>query len=248
MKNKKNIKNFILNLFFTRRCKFCQQVVDIREEICDSCKNELNIIENDICFYCGAEKSVCGCKEKKHYYLSICAPYYYDGAPKKAIAQLKFRNKPYLAEVFAEDMAECFKKHYGEMDFDLCTFVPAYKGALKKRGYNQSQLLACALSEKTGVPFDELLEKPFETPPQHTLDEVARKGNLLGSIHFNEKCARDISGMRILLCDDIKTTGATLDECAKTLLINGAAEVRCITFCTTKASKNDDDYKRKNRN
>lgn len=234
MRTKKEIKDFILNLFFTRRCKFCQQVVDIRESICESCKSSLCKIEGPICIYCGAEKSKCRCKQKKKYYLSICAPYYYDGAPKKAIAQLKFRNKPYMAEYFAEDMAECFKKNYGEMDFELCTFVPAHKDDLKKRGYNQAQLLATTLSEKIGVPCDELLEKSFKTQPQHSLNEVMRSGNLLGAFGFNEKCTRDITGMRILLCDDIKTTGATLDECAKTLLINGAAEVRCITLCTSK--------------
>ena len=233
MMNAKEIKDFILNIFFTRRCKFCQQVSDLREEICTDCSNNLCKIEETVCNYCGAEKSKCKCNERKKYYTSICAPYYYDGAPKKAIAQLKFRNKPYMAEFFAEDLYCCFKKNYGELDFDLCTYVPAYKDDFKKRGYNQAQLLAEELCKRINLPCEELLEKSFKTQPQHILNEVMRSGNLLGAIGFNEECKRDISGMRILLCDDVKTTGATLDECAKTLLINGAAEVRCITLCTT---------------
>lgn len=227
-------KDILASFLFTKRCRFCESVTDIREEICEKCKNEIFKIEGDICFKCGCKKSDCSCKGKARYYMSICAPYYYEGAVKKAISQLKFHNNKYMAETLADDMAKTLKERYGELDFDICTFVPAHKNEFKKRGYNQAQLIAQKLSEKTGIPFFEILEKNFETAPQHSLNKSMRSGNLLGAIGLNEKLGADIADKRILLCDDVKTTGATLDECAKTLLINGAAEVRCITACIAK--------------
>ena len=234
------IKDILASLLFTKRCRFCESVIDIREEICEKCKNEIFKIDGDICFKCGCKNSDCSCKGKARYYTSICAPYYYAGAVKKAIGLLKFHNNTYMAETLADDMAKTFAERYGELDFDICTFVPAHKNELKKRGYNQAQLIAQNLAEKTGIPFFETLEKSFETAPQHSLNESMRSGNLLGAIALKENLPTDITDKRILLCDDVKTTGTTLNECAKTLLINGAAEVRCITACIAKNTKNND--------
>ncbi len=228
------IKDIILSLIFTKRCRFCESVTDIREEICEKCKNEIFTVDGDICFKCGCKKSDCTCKGKARYYMSICAPYYYVGAVKKAISSLKFHNNKNMAETLANDMVKTFNERYSQLDFDICTFVPAHKKEFKKRGYNQAQLISEIISEKTGIPLHEILEKNFETAPQHSLNESMRSGNLLGAIGLKENLQTDIVDKRILLCDDVKTTGATLDECAKTLLINGAAEVRCITACITK--------------
>lgn len=235
--DKKALKNIITSLFFTRRCRFCANVTDIRRDVCEKCENDIFTIDGEICLKCGCGKSFCTCKRKPGYYMSVCAPYYYRGAAKIAITRLKFHNDQNIAEILAKDMAETLRKRYGEIDFDFCTFVPAHKNEFKKRGYNQAELLCKNLSAETGIPFLETLEKPFETAPQHSLNEAMRSGNLLGAIIINDNILSSVKGKRILLCDDIKTTGATLDECAKTLLINGAAEVRCITVCITLNNK-----------
>lgn len=231
------IKDILLSVLFTKRCRFCESITDIRKEVCEKCKNEIFTIDGDICLKCGCKKADCTCKGKAGYYMSVCAPYYYYGALKKAIGLLKFHNNKNMAETLAKDMAKTFQERYGELDFDICTFVPAHKKELKKRGYNQAQLIAKSLSKEIGVPFYEILEKNFETAPQHSLNQSMRSGNLLGAIGLKENTQTDITGKRILICDDVKTTGATLDECAKTLLINGAAEVRCITACIAKNNK-----------
>lgn len=230
------IKDYSVSALFTKRCRFCETVTDIRREICKKCENEIFTVDGEICFKCGCKKSDCSCKGKSKYYTSVCAPYYYDGAAKKAVFLLKFHNNKNIAETLAEDMAKTFFERYGELDFDICTFVPAHKNELKRRGYNQAQLLAEHLSENIGVPLFQVLEKNFETAPQHSLNEAMRSGNLLGTLSVKENCGTDITDKRILLCDDVKTTGATLNECAKTLLINGAAEVRCFTVCVRRKS------------
>jgi predicted amidophosphoribosyltransferase len=103
----------------------------------------------------------------------------------------------------------------------------------KKRGYNQAQLLAEKIAENMGIPCLPLLRKDFKTQSQHNLPQMKRSGNLLGAISFNTGCNTEITGARILLCDDIKTTGSTLDECTKTLLFEDCAEVRCVTACVS---------------
>jgi ComF family protein len=229
-----SFKDFVGAVFFPKRCKYCEAVIDYRESVCKSCENNIPYISGEICNKCGCEISLCNCRKKSKYYESVCAPYYYEGPARQCIRQFKFKNGKHLADTLAEDMALCFKERYADIDFDFCTFVPAHKSTIRKRGYNQSQLLCRSLAEKINVPYSNILIKEFKTPIQHKLNEASRKGNLLGCFALQPKVKEQIRDARILLCDDIKTTGSTLDECAKTLLVNGAAEVRCITLCITK--------------
>lgn len=229
--NFKAIKNTFLSFIFTKRCGFCNNVCDLRDEVCESCSEDIHIIDGKVCYNCGLSKVFCNGKEKKHYFESLCAPYYYEGAPKKAVIFLKSKPSETILNKLTDDMCACVKKHYTNLDFDCITYVPMHKADQKKRGYNQAQLLCEKLSEKLDVPCYPLLKKDFRTQSQHFSPQLKRSGNLLGAISFNNDCNIDIQNMRILLCDDIKTTGATLDECTKTLLFESCAEVRCITAC-----------------
>lgn len=224
-----------IKLLYPQRCRYCNNVIDIRREMCHTCENTLKRIEGDICKLCGMSVEDCKCGNKKHYYKYICAPFYYEGAASRAIWQFKFRNATRLSKVFAEDMAECLSRHYEGYDFDLCTFVPSAKEDLKKRGYNQAELLAKDFCGITGIECKELLVKTIHTESQHNLSSAERSGNLAGAIELSEDA--DILNMRILLIDDIKTTGSTLNECAKMLLIGGAAEIFCLTVAITDKNK-----------
>lgn len=103
----------------------------------------------------------------------------------------------------------------------------------KERGYNQSALLARELSALLGVPADcHALCKSIDTPAQHALKGAERRGNVFGV--FEVPAPESVEGKTILLCDDIKTTGATLDECAKTLKLAGAKEVYCVCIAVTR--------------
>lgn len=233
-------RNIILRLIYPQRCKYCNAVIDMRRELCHTCQNTLKIIEGDICKLCGKGVNDCDCGHKKHFYKYVCAPFYYEGAASRAIWRFKFRKVTKLSKVFAEDMVECFNKHYKGYDFDLCTFVPSSKDSLKERGFNQAELLARDFSELVNLECKEALLKTKETKTQHNLVSVERSGNLAGAIEL--KYDVDLLHKRVLLIDDIKTTGSTLNECAKMLLIGGAEEVFCLTVAITnkKEEKNSE--------
>ncbi len=231
-----NIKK-IIKLLYPQRCRYCNVVIDIRRELCHTCENTLKRIEGDICKLCGVSINDCACGHKKHFYKGICAPFYYDGAASRAICNFKFRNMTKLSKPLAEDMSECFNERYQGYSFDLCTFVPSSKEVLEGRGYNQAELLAKDFCRITNIECKELLLKTQETKIQHDLLSVERSGNLAGAIEV--KYDIDLENKRILLIDDIKTTGATLNECAKMLLIGGAAEVFCLTVAVTNKIKKE---------
>lgn len=230
----------LIKLLYPQRCKYCDIVIDIRREICHTCESTLQKIEGEVCKLCGVKAEDCNCGHKKHYYKYICAPFYYEGAASRAIWRFKFKNKIELSKVFAEDLTECFDAHYKDYAFDLCTFVPSSKESLKERGYNQAELLARDFCKIKDLPCEELLLKTKETKIQHDLLSVERSGNLAGAIELKNEV--DLINKRILLIDDIKTTGSTLNECAKMLLIGGAEEVFCLTVAITnkKQEKNSE--------
>ncbi len=239
MKIKRNsISDKLLCAFFPRRCKYCGEVILPEEELCEACKAYLPETEEPVCFYCGHSKEDCKCKKHKHYYDKIAAPFYYEGAIVKAVDRLKFRQKPFLSEAYAEDMVNTIDKLYSEVKFDGVCCIPFSNQDRRRREFNQSELLARHISEKTGIELLNVLVKNYETSTQHMLKSSGRRGNVFAA--FDVENPEIIKGKRILLVDDIKTTGATLDECAKMLKIYGADEVYAICFAVAKKKQNID--------
>lgn len=225
----------MLCVFFPRRCKYCGEVIEPKEKVCEHCKTSLPAINPPICPFCGHSKSDCSCKNKKNYYSSVVAPFYYEGAIVKAVDRMKFHSHSYLCKMFAEDMENTRVSQYAEVDFDFITFVPFSKRDEKQRDFNHSRLLAEELSVLSGIECVDALTKIYDVPTQHTLGSDARKGNVFGVYEVKTKDV--VKDKTILLVDDIKTTGATLDECAKMLKLGGAQEVRALTFAVTKHRK-----------
>ncbi len=119
------------------------------------------------------------------------------------------------------------------MKFDFVCCVPLSESSLKRRGYNQSALLAKGIAKELGVPFEEkLLSRPFQGKEQKTLDGIERFGGVIGVFDCAEN--KITENAAVLLCDDISTTGATLNECAKLLLLRGADKVYCVSAAITK--------------
>ena len=223
--DKERLKKLFLWLVFTNRCKYCNTLVKNNEHLCDDCKENLPIIKGEKCKYCGAEKQRCNCHKHKMEYDGITAPFYYEDSIAKAIRRFKFYGKDVLAEGLAERMADCVKEDFKNVKFDFVCFVPFVLSQKLIRGYNQSELLAERLSEKLGLPLVDVMVKLFETKPQHKMNPRKRAGNVFGVYDINEN--KDVTGKTILLVDDVRTTGATLNDCARILKIRGADKVYC---------------------
>lgn len=219
------IKKIFLWVFFTNKCKYCNRLIKFGEELCDDCRDNLPVIKGEKCKYCGAEKKRCNCKKHKREYDGITAPFYYEDSIALSVRRLKFNGKDFLANSLAEEMAECVKEDFGEIKFDFICFVPFTLSQKFHRNYNQSELLAERLSKKLNIPLNKVMIKLFDTKPQHNTSFRYRSGNVFGVYDIKENA--DVKGKTILLVDDVKTTGSTLNDCARILKIRGAEKVYC---------------------
>lgn len=215
-------------VFYPRRCALCGRVVAPGTEICVRCKAAARRVPTPICLYCGCGKRDCACGGRRsRFAAAFASPFYYTGVVREGVRRLKFRSEPDVADVLGREMARFSRRVYAGVQFDLVTFVPMTRREMRERRYNQSELLAKAAAEELLLPCVPTLEKLYETNRQRSLDHRRRSGNVFGVFEAIDPQA--IRGKRILLCDDLRTTGATLTECAKMLRIRGAREVLCLT-------------------
>lgn len=224
-------------LVLTNHCRYCNELIGKDETLCEECRENLPVIEGEKCKYCGAEKSRCDCKKHKMGYDGITSPFYYENSIKKCIHNLKFNDKEFLADILAQDMANAVKKDFENVNFDLLCYVPFSVHQKIKRNYNQSELLARKLSNILNLPLKNVMVKLFETDSQHKMSIQKRKGNVFGVYDIEDNA--DIKGKTVLLVDDVKTSGATLDDCAWILKIRGAESVYCVTAALAGTKKNN---------
>ncbi|MDR2359986.1 MAG: ComF family protein [Oscillospiraceae bacterium] len=205
----------IFNLIFPRRCIFCNAPSGA-DEICGYCKSRLP--------WWGKLENLGGD-------LPITAPFKYEGKARRALLDFKFHGRHSYARTFSALMETSVRDHYGADSFDTITFVPLHRLRRLRRGYNQAELLANALSRKIGVQVTKTLTKPRRTTANSKLNSAQRSENVISA--FRLKQGARVSGKRILLVDDVCTTGATLQEAAKILMQAGAAQVMCAAVCRT---------------
>lgn len=209
-------KRKIASVFFPERCPYCSELVLPCEIACDECIQDMpkEIFHKQI----GGIFSVASALPYKDQY-------------KDAILRLKFGKRKQFSYQLAKYM---YLKFFGEVifeDYDLISSVPLHKDNLKERGFNQSELLARDLSRFINVSYTELLNKSRKNKPQHSLTGDKREKNVKGVYRCIDKSL--VEGKRILLVDDIITTGFTLTECASILEKAGAKEIMCLTFAIT---------------
>lgn len=232
---KNPFERFALALF-PKRCAYCGRVIRADISACTKCQKELPRISGLTCVKCGREKDKCSCKGAEKYYISLAAPFYFSGCVRKGIHAFKFRKSLRNYEAYSHEMAETVKEKFGGIAFDYITEVPMTKKSIKQRGYNQCFWLSKGIGERLGIEHKpEILSKLYETNKQHIISFYLRKGNLTGV--FDVKNPEDVAGKTILLCDDISTSGETLNECAKMLWLHGAKEIYCITAALTEYRK-----------
>ncbi len=219
--------DWVMHLFFPRRCCLCGQVVAWQTTLCAGCRERAPFVFPPVCDFCGLGEDYCRCRRHHRAFTRCVMPFYYEDLGKRGVGQLKKSADSTVADGFAAEMHEVMRREYGGIPFDCITPVPLYKKEERERGYNPAALLARALAKRTGIAYQPHLRKLFYTTPQKELGALRRSGNLLGAFDVDEPQA--VADKTILLVDDTVTTGATLEECAKMLKIYGAREIYAIT-------------------
>lgn len=205
------IVELLLDILFPRRCIFCRKV--------------LSKEETDLCHNCRAETQIVGKQNKSIPFIAgwLCVWYYKDNV-RNSILRFKFYNARSYATYYAKALAMRLLEE--QVEFDILSYVPT--GWLRKffRGYDQVVLLAEAVGKELSTPVIPTLVKVRQVAPQSRIKRPsARRANILGA--YKAVNMDVFRGKRILLLDDIITTGSTSSECAKTLLTAGAKEVFC---------------------
>lgn len=217
-------------------CDLCGEdlVVDTRYHLCGSCIEKLPFIDGDICLNCGVsidnEAQYCDrCQKTTSVFKINRSPLVYEGKARDMIHALKFGKKKYLVSTIGAMMADTFLK-YG-MEGEIIVPVPMTKKDERKRGFNQAELIAYEIGKRLNIPVLPALEKTKETAVQKELSGKERAENLTKAF---EVVYPQVKDRKILLVDDIFTTGATANECAKALLKAKCKEVSVLTACITK--------------
>ncbi len=216
--------HLISKIFFPERCVHCHRLIPLSDKVCLKCESKSCYIPETFCPYCGRRKCVCPDIDRKLRH--ITAPFLYSGIIRKSILHLKFRKEKSYADFLSEEMYKKVIESFCDVSFDLVTFVPMDEEAKRKRGYNQSELLAKRIAKRLFLPTKDLLVKSKSSLKQHHLSHEMRKENIKNV--FSLKSGVNIDGKTVLLCDDIKTTGSTLLECEALLLSGGASDVYCV--------------------
>jgi ComF family protein len=164
------------------------------------------------------------------HFKSAVAPFKNDGIAKTAMYRYKFKRTPGAELFFGREMAKTVRSVYYDISFDGVAFVPMHPRRQMKRGFNQAEQFARVLADIMGLKlYDKLLSAKYSKVTQHSSSLKERFANVKDAYTFNHK----VTGKTILLVDDIKTSGASLDACAKQLLLAGAENVYCITGLVT---------------
>ncbi len=220
----KNFKRKILHFFYPTRCPVCDEVIYSMDRFCVKCMNNLNYTEDDVCIS-GAE--------------SFTTAFVYDDNIRPAILLMKKGICGNADYALGNELADRLERRGIINGIDVIIPVPMYKKDRIKRGFNQAELIANVIGRRFNVPVSaDAVVKNRKTTQQKTLNREMRMKNLAGAYNICNHV--EIAGKRVLLVDDVSTTGSTLAELTSLLLSAGASEVYCAACCQTpEHSKNN---------
>ena len=200
--------------------------------ICDECEKNIVIFSPPFCFHCGkplfysgghSERLCALCKEEKDHFDRAFIVGSYEKSLRDAIHKFKYKKKAGLLKYFSVLMNDYIGGNNVLDKVDLIIPVPLFLTKKRERGFNQSELLAKEISKNWHVPVsNKNLYRFRHTEPQYNLDYTQREKNIKGAFKLKDK--NTIKGKRILLVDDVVTTGATVNECSRILKRDGNAK------------------------
>ena len=234
------IANGFLNLFYPEECFVCSLPTARRQDcgLCDDCwRKVLDLrIDGARCPSCGVplpgfaegSGSLClECVRRPPPYSGARSFGYYSTEMRQVIHELKFGGRRPLGRLLAPLMAEAFFESWQRYDFDFVTSVPLHPERRRKRGFNQAELLGRAFARTAGLPEMRTLRRIAATQSQVGLSDTRRMENVRNA--FSCISADRVAGKRILLIDDVVTTGATVANASRTLVAAGAEKVSVLS-------------------
>ena len=216
----------LADVLFPPKCVFCGKLTssDLEERfICPECEKSL------------PWTSPSGGVTRGDFFVKCVSPLFYRGAVRDSVLKFKFGGRESNAGLYGRLIADCLSSH-PDIKFDLITWVPLSRRRMRSRGYNQAQAIAESVAVSTNVPLWKTVKKVRHTPAQSSLaDKSQRRANISGAFVMEKSV--DVTDLSILIIDDVVTTGSTLSECARVLLMSGAERVYCATLAKAGNSK-----------
>jgi competence protein ComFC len=228
-----------VDLVYPRQCKLCGGVkrCDAFPFLCNDCFDSAKVIYPPCCQKCGLpfagnvdqEARCANCAELSFEFDRAVSMFHFKGVVREAIHRFKYSNEEYWSKVLIEWTSKAADSCLIEGEFDVVIPVPLYPVKFRERGFNQSGVLAEAIAKKCGVQYDaKTLIRTRETETQVHLDRRERLENLKGA--FGIRKGVSLPHTRVLLVDDVLTTGSTASECAVALRQAGATSILVFTL------------------
>lgn len=235
---------YLIDLLYPRRCPICGDIASPRGSLaCPSCKTKLKLIEEPRCKKCSKgvefeEHEYCyDCETKVHRYTYGLSLWEYDEIMQKSISAYKYKGRREYADFYIEEFIKYYSGEIIKIAPDLIVPIPIHRSKQKIRGYNQAEIISTGISKALGIAtLPNLLLRDKKTLPQKQLNDKERLKNLQKAFSFSnkeqEKFNKSIN--KVLLVDDIYTTGSTIEACTRILLDNGIKEVFFLSICIGK--------------
>jgi ComF family protein len=235
----KTILRGLADVLFPPACVVCEEILDedLPFSLCQACFSEIRFIGSPLCPCCGlpyaaesASDHLCGeCLSRKQYFTAVRSLGIYDSALLKAIQRFKYQGSLHVGEALGSLMASHSYPAFDMTEYDVIMPVPLHVGRLRERGFNQSLLLARVIARKFPVEIDFMtLRRAVDTAPQTGLRKEDRAANVRGAFELGDRAR--VKGKKVLIIDDVYTTGSTVRECARILLKGGARSVGVLTL------------------
>ena len=230
------IKEALASIVFPPRCPVCDEVIHVGKDTCDDCRKKVVCIGEPVCKKCGKplenqRREYCSdCARKQHYFSQGKAVFVYQGEISQSMYRFKYSNKREYASYYAKEAARIYGGWIRRKQIEAIVPVPMYRWKKKGRGYNQAAVFAMALGERMQLPVEKRMVKRIRnTTPQKELNDVERKANLKKAFQLVPDI---VKYKKILIVDDIYTTGSTIDAVAEVLLQAGVEEIYflCISI------------------
>lgn len=229
----------LYHFLYPKRCPVCEQIPPAGQDICPGCYNKLFFIEQPYCYSCGkplstSEEEFCfDCKKHPKSFHRGFSLAVYNEAARHSLSAIKYHNRRHLIPFYVKETVSRYGPLFTSLHFDAILSIPIHKKRHKKRGFNQAALFASALGKVLHIPvYNDILVRVINTLPQKTLSPEKRLENLEKAFALHPELAdRQLPFHRILLVDDIYTTGATMEAVTRILKKAGVKEIYIFSIC-----------------